>query len=167
MRQRSIAAVLSTALALLAIWIFLTLSLRPDELLLGLGICLIIAVATGGAFTGNALRLLKPLKLLRMIEYVFYFLGKMFMANLDVLFRVIKPTVPTNPGIVKAGLSLRNRRAMNIVANSITLTPGTLTVEMTEDSIYVHWISLPNGDAGVVTQRMVDGFAGRLERIFE
>ncbi len=167
MRQRSIAAVLSTTIVLLAIWIFLTLSLRPDELLLGLGTCLIIAVATGGAFTGNAFRLLSPLKLIRMIEYVFYFLGKMFMANLDVLFRVIKPTVPTNPGIVKAGLSLRNRRAMNIVANSITLTPGTLTVEMTEDSIYVHWISLPKEDAGVVTQRMVDGFAGRLERIFE
>lgn len=39
----------------------LTLSLRPDELLLGLGTCLIIAVATDGAFTGNAFRLLNPL----------------------------------------------------------------------------------------------------------
>jgi multicomponent Na+:H+ antiporter subunit E len=167
MKRGSAAAVVSTALALLLIWVFLTLSLRTDELILGLGASLIIAVATGGAFTGNAFRLLNPGRFIRTLEYVVYFLGKMFMANMDVLFRVIQPRVPTSPGIVSARLSLSSQRARNIVANSITLTPGTLTVEMTEDRIFVHWISLPSGDAGQVTQEMVNGFASRLERIFE
>ena len=101
------------------------------------------------------------------VNYVFYFLTKMFMANIDILKRVLSPVILTNPGIVRASLSLKSERARNIVANSITLTPGTLTVEMTGDFIFVHWISLPEGDIHEETQKMVDGFVDRLERIFE
>lgn len=161
------ASVISTASVLFCIWIFLTLSFHPHELVLGLAVSLIIAVATRGAFTGNLFRLLKPSRLAAEIKYVFYFLGKMLMANIDILQRVLRPVIPTNPGIVRASLSLKSERARNIVANSITLTPGTLTVEMTGDFIFVHWISLPRGDVNEKTQEMVDGFASRLEKIFE
>lgn len=161
------ASVISTAVVLFCIWIFLTLSFNPHELVLGLAVSLIIAVATLGAFTGNLFRLLKPSRLAALVNYVFYFLAKMFMANIDVLFRILRPVVPVKPGIVRASLSLNSSRARNIVANSITLTPGTLTVEMTDDFIFVHWISLPEGDIHEETQKMVDGFVDRLERIFE
>ncbi len=53
------------------------------------------------------------------------------------------------------------------MANSITLTPGTLTVDMQEDRIFVHWVFLPEGDVHKRTQDMVNSFAGRLEGIFE
>lgn len=161
------ASVVSTTIVLFAIWIFLTLSYHLHELVLGLAVSLIIAVATHGAFTGNLFRLLKPARLAAELNYILYFLGRMFMANIDVLARVLHPVVPVRPGIVRASLLLKSERARNIVANSITLTPGTLTVEMTGTSIYVHWISLPEGDIHEETQRMVDGFAGRLEKIFE
>ncbi len=160
-------AVISTAAVLLCIWIFLTLSFNPQELVLGLGVSLIIAFATRGAFTGNWFRLLKPARLAAEANYVFYFLGKMFMANIDVLLRVLRPVVPVKPGIVRASLVMNSERARNIVANSITLTPGTLTIEMTGTEIFVHWISLPEGDIHEETQKMVDGFANRLKRIFE
>ena len=161
------AAVLSTMAVLFCIWMFLTLSFHPHELILGLGVSLIIAVATHGAFTGNLFRLLKPARLAAEISYVFYFLSKMFLANIDVLLRVLHPVVPVKPGIVKASLVMSSSRARNIVANSITLTPGTLTIEMTGTEIFVHWISLPDGDIHEETQKMVDGFANRLKRIFE
>ncbi len=160
-------SIVSTTLVLLCIWIFLTLSFKPAELLVGFSISLIISIATHGSFTGNLFRLLDPRKLAAEIDYVLYFFGKMTMANVDVLFRVLNPVVPVKPGIVKASLSLRSERARNMVASSITLTPGTLTVEMTGDSIFVHWISLPEGDIHRETQKMVDGFAERLRRIFE
>ncbi|MEN8209013.1 MAG: Na+/H+ antiporter subunit E [Candidatus Fermentibacteria bacterium] len=160
-------SVLFTAVVLLCIWIFLTLSFHPTELVLGFAVSLIIAVATHGSFTGNLLRLLRPARLTAGVIYVFYFMGKMFMSNIDVLFRVLRPVVPVRPGIVKASLMMSSERARNIVANSITLTPGTLTVEMTETSIFVHWISLPEGDIHEETQKMVDGFANRIKRIFE
>ncbi len=159
--------IISTTTVLFLIWIFLTLSFHPHELVLGFAVSLIIAIATRGVFTGNLFRLLKPSRLVAEVDYVFYFLAKMFMANIDVLFRVLRPVVPINPGIIRAKLPLSSERARNIVANSITLTPGTLTIEMTEDFIFVHWISLPEGDIHEETQKMVDGFANRLERIFE
>ncbi len=161
------ASILSTAAALWLIWIFLTLDTGMDELLLGLSLSLLVAVTTGGAFTGNLLRILRPRRLVLSLEYIVYFLGKMIAANIDVLFRVIKPRVPVNPGIVRAELKLGHQRARNIVANSITLTPGTLTVDTTDNEIFVHWISLPSGDVQLETQRMVDGFAKRLEKIFD
>ena len=117
--------------------------------------------------TGNLLRLLNPLRFIAVLGYIFYFAGRMVMANIDILFRVLQPIVPIKPGIVRVPLTLENERARNIVANSITLTPGTLTVEMTADSIFVHWICLPEGDVYAETQKMVDGFARRLERIIE
>lgn len=161
------ASVISTTVVLFVIWIFLTLSYQLYELILGLAVSLLIAVATHGAFTGNLFRLLKPARLAAELKYVLYFFGKMFMANIDVLLRVLHPVVPVKPGIVRASLLLKSERARNIVANSITLTPGTLTVEMTGTSIFVHWISLPDGDVHEETQKMVDGFAVRLEKIFE
>jgi len=167
MTPRRFTSVISTAAVLFIIWIFLTLDLHPQEVILGFAVCLIIAIATGGAFTGNLFRLLLPRRFFAFLNYTIYFLKQMLLANLDVLFRVIKPVVPVRPGIVRANLSLDSERARNIVANSITLTPGTLTVEMTDSLIFVHWISLPQGDVHIETQKMVDGFADRLEKVFE
>jgi multicomponent Na+:H+ antiporter subunit E len=167
MKSRNLSSVVSTSAVLFVIWLFLTLDLHPHELILGLAAGVIIAVATGGAFTGNLFQLLLPRRFFAFLNYTFYFLKQMFLANLDVLFRVIKPVVPVRPGIVRAAISLSSERARNIVANSITLTPGTLTVEMTAGFIFVHWISLPEGDIHLETQKMVDGFADRLEKVFE
>ena len=166
MRTGGAMSIVSTAGALMGVWLCLTLSFHPQELILGAAVSLIVAAATGGGFTGNLLVLLKPRRILAAIGYVVYFLGQMALANLDVMLRVLRLRVPVNPGIVRASLAPAEERARSIVANSITLTPGTLTVDMTEDSIYVHWISLPRGDAAARTQKMVDGFARRLEMIY-
>jgi len=165
--MRKYASVLSTTAVLLLLWIILTQSIHPYELLLGFAASLIIGIATKGAFTGNLLRVLKPSRLAALMKYTIYFTGRMIMANIDVLFRILRPVVPVNPGIVKASISLTSERARIIVANSITLTPGTLTMEMRGEMIFVHWISLPDGDIHAETQKMVDGFADRLEKIFE
>jgi len=70
----------------------------------------------------------------------------MTKANLDVAYRVI--TGKINPGIVRIQTSLKNSYAMTMLANSITLTPGTLTVEVDEDNgtYYIHWINITNAE---------------------
>jgi multicomponent Na+:H+ antiporter subunit E len=160
-------AVVSTSVVLLGIWLSLTLSTDIQEIALGVIVSVIAAVATNGALTGNLLPLFKPRKCIAVIGYVFYFLGQMIKANIDVLFRVFRPVIPLNPGIVEAELKLKSERAKAIVANSITLTPGTITIDITGNSIFIHWIFLPVGDVHAETQMMVDGFAERLEKIFE
>ncbi len=164
MSGSGIPRVLFSTVALMLVWMALTLSLDVGELVLGAAVSLLVAASTGGAFTGGMHRLLAPRRLLAALSYGGYFILQMVRANLDVLLRVMRPRVPVRPGIVAASLTLPSMRARTVVANSITLTPGTLTVDLDREAglIYVHWISLPEGDAGEETQRMVDGFARRM-----
>jgi len=63
-------------------------------------------------------------------------------ANIDVAYRVI--TGKINPGIVKISPQLKSDAAITMLANSITLTPGTLSVDIDEDNndLYIHWINV-------------------------
>ncbi len=165
--MKTFPAVVSTSAVLMLIWLGLTMNLSLQEVLLGVIVSTVTAAATSGALTGNALPLLIPGKFLAAVLYVVYFMGQMVKANIDIFFRVFRPVIPIRPGIVEARLRLKSPRARAIVANSITLTPGTLTVDMQEDRIFVHWVFLPEGDVHKRTQDMVNSFAGRLEGIFE
>ncbi|PNX47524.1 MAG: cation:proton antiporter, partial [Thermoplasmata archaeon M11B2D] len=62
--------------------------------------------------------------------------------NLDVAYRVITGRI--NPGIVKIHPDLKTDLGITMLANSITLTPGTLTVDIDEETndLYVHWINV-------------------------
>ena len=76
------------------------------------------------------------------LVYLFPFLYAMARANIDVAYRVLTGRI--NPGIVKISPNLKNDMALTILANSITLTPGTLSVDVDEESndLYVHWINV-------------------------
>jgi len=75
------------------------------------------------------------------IAYFPRFFYEMAKANFDVAYRVI--TGKIKPGIVKISPGLKNNLSVTLLANSITLTPGTLTVEVDEDkNLYVHWINV-------------------------
>ena len=82
----------------------------------------------------------------RILFFAGYVIGPLFFemakANLDVAYRVI--TGKIRPGIVKISSCLNTEFGMVMLANSITLTPGTLTVEMKGKDLYVHWINVKN-----------------------
>ncbi|HHH78266.1 MAG TPA: cation:proton antiporter, partial [Thermoplasmatales archaeon] len=66
---------------------------------------------------------------------------QMAKANFDVAYRVI--TGKINPGIVKMSPGLKSDTALTFLANSITLTPGTLSVDTDDEkNLYVHWINI-------------------------
>lgn len=94
---------------------------------------------------GRLYRLLSPI---RWMMFLFYFVGPFFYAmiraNIDVACRVI--TGKINPGIVKISPDLKSDAAITLLANSITLTPGTLTVDVDEkkNDLYIHWINVVN-----------------------
>lgn len=160
------AAILSSTIILMLLWLGLTLSLHTAELLLGGALSIITAYVTRGAFTGNMFPLLHPRRFAAFWNYAAYFLYQMIKANLDVARRVLGAYPDIQPGIVRARIPLEDDRARVIIANSITLTPGTLSVDLRDDTLYIHWIGVPDGDTHQATQRMVDGFARRLEPIF-
>jgi len=109
---------------------------------------------------------LNPKSIIFMIRYFFVFLWELLKSNLDVALRVISPKLPINPGIVKVKTGLKSPLGRAFLANSITLTPGTLTVEMIDDFFYIHWIDVTCDDIEGATKEIVSKFEKYLEVIF-
>jgi len=102
-----------------------------------------------------------------LLVYIPIFLWYVVVANLDVVYRVVHPDMPIHPGIVKVKTTLKNPAGRTMLANSITLTPGTLTVDMVDEYLYVHWINVQAEDVEGATKEIVSKFEGMLRRIFE
>ena len=98
--------------------------------------------------------------------YVFAFSWALIKSNLDVAFRVIKPSLPINPGIVKVKTKLKTPIGKMMLANSITLTPGTITVDIKDDTLYIHWIDVTSTDIEEATKNIVVSFEKYLEVMY-
>ena len=84
-----------------------------------------------------------PVKLLKFLFiYIPVFIWKLILANIDVARRVLTPKIPLNPGIVKVKTNLKGNIGKLVLANSITLTPGTLSLDVIDDSVYVHTVDI-------------------------
>jgi len=70
------------------------------------------------------------------------------------------------PGIVKVRTRLKSRMGRLLLANSITLTPGTLTVELNGEWLYIHWVTVESADIEAATQNIVAGFERYLEVMY-
>jgi multicomponent Na+:H+ antiporter subunit E len=99
--------------------------------------------------------------------YLLYFLWQLIKANLDVAMRVLSPSLPINPGIVRVRTGLKSSLGKLVLANSITLTPGTLTLDSEGDSLYIHWINVKGEDVYSATNAVVAGFERILKGIVE
>jgi multicomponent Na+:H+ antiporter subunit E len=82
---------------------------------------------------------------------------------------VLHPKLPIKPGIVKIKTSLTKDSAITILTNSITLTPGTLTIDVNKEKseVYVHWIDTESTDTEEATKSIGGRFEKRLTEVFE
>ena len=109
---------------------------------------------------------LNPKAIFYFLIYIFIFVWELIKSSIDVAYRVIQPTIPINPGIVKVKTKLKSKLGRTILANSITLTPGTLTVETNGEDYYIHWIDVTSDDIEGATKQIVSKFEKYLEVIF-
>jgi len=72
---------------------------------------------------------------------LFYLAKKIFLANIDVIKRILSPTNAINPQVTELPATQRSDLSKVIYANSITLTPGTVTLELAGDILKVHALS--------------------------
>ena len=79
-----------------------------------------------------------PVSIPRLIFYIFWLLGQIVIASLQVAYVVLHPRRPIDPALLRFRTSLGNTRSKVILGNSITLTPGTITLEIAEDEFLVH-----------------------------
>jgi multicomponent Na+:H+ antiporter subunit E len=84
--------------------------------------------------------------------YLLRFLYELLTANVDVAYRVLAPSMPIEPDVVAVPLRVESAAAITTIANSITLTPGTLTMDYEEatNTLYVHAITGQDNYDGVV-----------------
>ncbi|MFQ3567321.1 MAG: Na+/H+ antiporter subunit E [Aggregatilineales bacterium] len=75
---------------------------------------------------------------LGVILYVLYFLRKSVLSSIDVAMRVLRPEMPLRPGLLHYPLRLRQGYGRVIVANTTSLLPGTLCVDLKDDILIVH-----------------------------
>ncbi len=153
-------------IVLFSIWILLNNSLDPILLLIGAGVSIIIALLFCSNCSVFEQIKLNPKSLIFSIAYLFVFIFELIKSNLDVAYRVISPKLPINPGIVKVKTCLNSEMGRMILANSITLTPGTLSVDIKDEFIYVHWIDVTNKDLDVATEAIVNKFEKLLKEIY-
>ena len=158
---------LSAFVFILLVWIAVTWAF--DAVSLGIGAVLAGAIALGlrSEQLDEVPLLLLPHRLLWALLYLPILLLYVVRANLDVAWRVLHPKLPIRPGIVKAHTTLKSPGARVLLANSITLTPGTLSVDLVDDVLYVHRIYVPEQDPDADMQQSISRFETFLRRIFE
>jgi len=152
------------------LWLLLTWSVKVDSILTGAVVAALSAVFLGHLFPRGARKVLSVASAKRVLWFVYYvpfFLAYCLKANLDVAYRVVNMNLPIRPGIVKVKTKLKSDMARTFLANSITLTPGTLTVDIIGDDMYIHWIAVASDDPEEQTRIIVSRFEEILKRIFE
>ena len=151
----------------LLFWLLLTFSLTVPNIITGSVASLICSFVFARYYFENVYKFLQPVRYFWFVVYLFIFIWACIWANLDVAYRVLHPAMPIKPGIVKVKTTLRSEFAKTLLANSITMTPGTITVDIIDDYMYIHWIYIRSEDPGVYTEMIFGRFEKYIKRIVE
>ncbi len=160
----------------LSTWLLLVWPYQPatgewdlESLYVGLFSAFLVSILFIGIFTRTPKKFLEPKRWFWLMVYIPVFVFYMIRANLQVVYLALHPKMPIAPGIVKVRTSLKTDSGLTALANSITLTPGTLTIDLDleEGCLYVHWLKMSSADEEEATQMIVSRFEKYLSRIFE
>ncbi len=127
-------------------WIMFTGSLSRAELLAGIAVSIIIAWLCGKfMFFESPYQLFNPKSILNLIIYLFILLYSEIKSHIDTASRIITGNI--NPAIIKITTHQTTDFTKTLVANSITLTPGTLTVKIGKNhkDLYIHCLDYSPG----------------------
>ena len=165
MQKTTFPAVVATFVVSFAFWVLLTWSFTVQELIVGAVVSLGVALFSARFFIHEkAFWLFNPAKFGALFAYVFVFLGELIKANVDVAKRCFGGCTDVNPGIVKVPVDLKGDYARAMLANSITLTPGTITMDIAEQDgktyYYIHWIDVAETDR----EKAGEIIKGRMEK---
>lgn len=153
-------------LTLFVIWVIANASLDSQVLASGAILAALVSLLFA-RFSGSYREIhLTPRTLYYYFLYVGVFLVELLKANLNVARLVFAKTIDIHPGIVEIKTKLKSRTGRLVLANSITLTPGTLVVDIDGDSLFVHWIDVRAQDAEAATREISARFEKYLEVIY-
>lgn len=143
-------------------------SLLIGDIAVGVLVSVFVALVMHEMIRVKFIRLLNPVSWFWLIIYLFVLSYYVIKGGLDVSYRVLHPRMPIRPGIVKIKSVLKTDTGKSVLANCITLTPGTLTIDVTDDGIfYIHWLNVLSLDEDEAANLVLRRFEWFIQRIFE
>lgn len=150
-------------LTLLIIWLIANNTFEFNTVIVGVVVSAVIALAFSSFSRVYSVICWSP----KVIFYYLMFLGVFFIelvkANLNVMAVVFSPRINIKPGIIKIKTELKSPIGRLALANTITLTPGTLVVDINDEYIYVHCINVRSTDQAQATEEI----SGRFEKLLK
>lgn len=106
-------------------------------------------------------------KIPKVVGLGFYFLKELIRANLKIAYDILTPHYFMQPAIIALPLKASSDLEISLLANMLTLTPGSLSVDVSEDrkELYVHLLYAADEDVEDIKQELKDGFERRILEI--
>lgn len=153
-------------LTLLLIWVIANGTLASDSLITGVVVSAAIALAFASFARVYSVIRWSPKVIFYYLLYLGVFLIELAKANLNVMRLVFSPRIEIQPGIVEIKTELKSPIGRLALANSITLTPGTLVVDIKDDSLFIHWINVSVTDPVGATEEISARFEKYLKVVY-
>jgi len=153
-------------LTLMLIWLIANGTLAPDTLIAGAVISAVIALLFAAFSQVYSVIRWSPKVIFHYFMYLGVFFIELVKANLSVMRLVFSPHIDIRPGIVEIKTGLKSPIGRLALANSITLTPGTLVVDIINDSLFIHWINVSSTDPVAATREIASRFEKHLKVIY-
>jgi multicomponent Na+:H+ antiporter subunit E len=140
------------------VWAAVTGNMSPSNLLFGFVLGL-LTLFFARRIVGSPTYIVK----LRLaINLVLFFLWDLILSNLRIAYEVATPGYHMTPGVLAIPLDVKTDTEITLLANMITLTPGTLSVDVSADRrvLYIHAMYIDDPDR--VRRQIKDGFERRI-----
>jgi len=145
-------------LAFFAIWLLLSQSYNGFHM--GLGLVVSFGVALLNTERGRSR--LENVRWLRMLAYVPWLLWRILQSGLHLSYLILHPRLPIDPKLIRYHTDLKEEAGIVLLGNSITLTPGTITVEVNSNELVVHAMDDDSAD-DLTSLRMEQRIAAAFE----
>jgi multicomponent K+:H+ antiporter subunit E len=144
-------------------WLWLHDTLEPGHIVLGAVLAFALPLFTQRFHRGGA-RAQRPLE---MVSYLGIVLYDIVIANVQVAILVLGPRSRLKSGFARVPLDLKTNHAITVFASTISLTPGTVSVDVTPDrsALVVHYLS--SEDPAALVRTVKERYEARVRRIFE
>ena len=173
MQKTKYTAAAATFIVCYALWVLLTWSFTAQELVVGAILSCGVALFASRFFIHEkATWLLNPARVISALGFwCGTFVGELVKANVNMAKICFGGCKKINPGIVKIPTAMKSDYGIAAVSNSITLTPGTITMEVAEKDdqnyLYVHWIDVAETDPEKAGEAIKGTLEKGLRRVWE
>jgi multicomponent Na+:H+ antiporter subunit E len=144
-------------------WYILSGYLDPFHIGAGILCCAIITLISGDLVFRSERSLLHSARIfIRFILYIPQLLLEIIYANIDVAYRILHPSMPIDPGLITIETAFNNDVLRTAFANAMTLTPGTVTVDVSGGTFTVHALVLETSQKELLENRDIQNHLGKI-----